>query len=78
MKASHNHGAAVTPAYLELKQIRLKAGLTQVELAKKSGIPQSTISRLETAYTRAIDFDTLDRLCRVLKCEPGKLLVRPR
>ncbi len=67
--------ARLTPTYIRLREARERAGLTQVELAEASGIPQSTISRLETGYTRAVDLDTLDRLARALGLKSaGRLL----
>jgi DNA-binding XRE family transcriptional regulator len=31
-----------------IKELRMRAGLTQIELAEKAGLPQSHISRLES------------------------------
>jgi putative transcriptional regulator len=45
-------------------------------LAKESGIAYSTIHKLNKEPPKGISFDTLDKLCRVLECEPGDLLVR--
>lgn len=65
----------MTPTYIRLREVRERAGLTQVELAEASGVPQSTISRLETGYTRAVDLDTLDRLALALGLKSaGRLL----
>ena len=49
---------------------------TQVQLAKASGIPSQTISRLESgrmAYT----FLTLQKLAKVLDCTEGDLVSHP-
>jgi putative transcriptional regulator len=66
----------LSPIVIELREARKAAGLTQVELAKKADVRQATISELENGNTRRIDFDVLDRLCRVLRVEPGDLLKR--
>jgi transcriptional regulator with XRE-family HTH domain len=60
-----------------LREARQEAGLTQVELAKKSGVSQSTISEIETRGPGGrIDLDVLERLCYALGVEPGDILVR--
>lgn len=45
-------------------------------LAKESGIAYSTIHKLNKEPPHGINFDTLEKLCVALKCEPGDLLVR--
>lgn len=67
--------SAMTPVEIRLREVRLEAGLTQVQLAEKTGIDQSDVSRIESKAT-GISLDVLDRLCRALKCEPGDILVR--
>ena len=44
-----------------LRYARRKAGLTQVELARRVGVPQSVIGRIESGASTP-RFDTLDRL----------------
>jgi putative transcriptional regulator len=68
----------VTPIEIRLREIRTARGLSQQKLANKAGIPQSTVSRIETGKTSAIDFALVEKLCRALKCEPGDLIVRTR
>lgn len=46
-----------------LRQARYGAGLDQRELAARSGVPQSTVARIETGRT-VPRLDTLDRLLR--------------
>ncbi len=56
------------PALQEIKKLRLQAGLTQVELAKKAGVSQSLIAKIEAgqldpAYSKAVQiFDTLQSM----------------
>jgi transcriptional regulator with XRE-family HTH domain len=57
-----------------LREARLRAGLTQRELAAKSGIPQETIARIERGRADP-RVNTLDRL--LAACEFG-LEVMPR
>ena len=69
---------AMTPIEIKLREVRVVAGMTQADLAKKTGIDQGDISRIETGQTGGIRLDVLDRLCKALKCEPGDILVRNR
>lgn len=51
-----------------LKAYRLRADLSQVELAKKSGIPQSNIAAME-AGKRAVGLISAKKLAKALKCD---------
>lgn len=58
---------------MTLREARKKAGLTQDELAAKSGIDQTTISSLETyRHTNPSD-DTAKRLAKALRIRPVQL-----
>jgi HTH-type transcriptional regulator/antitoxin HipB len=46
-----------------LRQARRQAGIGQRELARRAGIPQPTLSRIERGLSSP-RFDTLDRLLR--------------
>lgn len=68
----------MTPAVLNLKELRIRAGLTQAELAEKAGTYQTTVSNLEIGKSRRIELDLLDRLARALGVEPGALIIRTK
>ena len=53
--------------------IRELQGLSQVELARLSGIPQSTISGIENDRIR-IGIERAKMLARALKCHPAVLV----
>ena len=55
---------------LKIREWRERRGMTQFELAKRVGVRQATISRLETGESRRIELDVLDGLLRVLQCKP--------
>lgn len=55
-----------------IRMLRDKAGLTQVELAKKAGLPQSHISRLENAEHTATNI-TLGKIAKALGVEIGDI-----
>jgi len=44
------------------------------ELAKYVGITEQNISLLKTGQVRGIRFNTLDKICEFLECQPGDLL----
>ncbi len=58
-----------------LRRMRRDAALTQTEMAKRLGISQSTLNRLESA-SQNTTLKTLTELCRALRCEPGDLFRR--
>jgi len=44
------------------------------ELAERVGITEQNISLLKSGKVRGVRFDTLARICEVLRCQPGDLL----
>ena len=58
----------------KLKDIRLKKGFTQEQLAKKSGVSRITISRLESGAQTVIKSSTIIKLADALKVNPQVLL----
>lgn len=65
----------MSPIQVRLREVRTRRGLTQVQLAERTGLDQATISRIERGRG-GIDYDVLDRLCGALDCEPGEILLR--
>lgn len=59
---------------IRLRELRRAAGLTQVQLSQRCGMPQSTISRIESGTTSGVDFDTLDRVASALGVHPSELI----
>ena len=43
-------------------------------LAERVGITPQNLSVLKTGRAKAIRFDTLERICQALDCQPGDLL----
>lgn len=43
-------------------------------LAKETGISHTTLWRLKKGRARGINFDTLEKICRSLNCQPGDVL----
>jgi len=45
------------------------------ELAAYVDITETNLSLLKSGRVKGVRFDTLDRICRYLKCQPGDILV---
>lgn len=43
-------------------------------LSEKVGVSVTNLSNLKTGKVRAVRFSTLEKLCQVLKCQPGDIL----
>lgn len=48
------------------------------DLAADLGVTDAQLSKIRNGHMKGIKFDTLDRLCGLLECEPGDLLKREK
>jgi transcriptional regulator with XRE-family HTH domain len=55
-----------------------RLGLSQSELARKSGLSLRTVNRLALNRTAQVSLATLDKLSRALGVDPGALIVREK
>ena len=44
------------------------------ELAERIGITEQNVSLLKSGKVKGVRFETLDRICEVLECQPGDIL----
>jgi putative transcriptional regulator len=51
-----------------------KRKMRSKELAEKIDITEANLSLLKSAKVKGVRFDTLERICRTLDCQPGDLL----
>lgn len=56
-----------------IKEIRKRKHITQVELAKRLGISQGAIQKLETGE-RGLDLEWIDKISKALNVKPWELL----
>jgi putative transcriptional regulator len=49
-------------------------GRTFYWLAKETGISHTTLWRLKKGKALGINFDTLEKICSTLQCQPGDVL----
>jgi putative transcriptional regulator len=51
-----------------------KRKMRSKELAERIGITEQNVSLLKSGKVRGVRFDTLNKICEVLNCQPGDLL----
>ena len=44
------------------------------ELAERIGITEQNVSLLKSGKVKGVRFDTLEKICAALECQPGELL----
>lgn len=62
------------PIIVNLDVMMAKRKISSGELAKRIDITPANLSILKTGKAKAIRFSTLEKLCEVLKCQPGDIL----
>ena len=63
------------PIKINLDEILKARGMKSFELAEKINITTANLSILKTGKAKAIRFSTLEKICEVLDCQPGDILV---
>lgn len=58
----------------KIKSFRVKLGITQEELALKSGVTRATISKLESGEEAEVKVGTLKAIAVALSCDVSDLL----
>ena len=58
----------------KIKQKRKALNLTQLQLAEKVGLTESSISRYESGKIATMPTSTINKICSVLNIEPSELL----
>ncbi|MBA3256034.1 MAG: helix-turn-helix transcriptional regulator [Pyrinomonadaceae bacterium] len=59
---------------IRVDQLLEAHGRTFYWLAKETGISHTTLWRLKKGKALGINFETLEKMCKVLRCQPGDLL----
>jgi putative transcriptional regulator len=63
------------PIVVELDVMLARRKMRSKELAERIGLSEQQVSMLRSGRARGVRFDTLARICEVLDCQPGDLLV---
>lgn len=51
-----------------------KRKMRSKDLAEQIGITEANLSLLKSSKVKGVRFETLDKICAVLECQPGDLL----
>ena len=62
------------PIVVNLDVMLARRKMRSRELAEIVGITEQNISLLKSGKVRGVRFDTLERICAALECQPGDLL----
>lgn len=62
------------PIRVRLNVMLAERNVKSKELAEYVGITEANLSLLKQGKVKGVRFDTLERICAYLKCQPGDLL----
>lgn len=62
------------PIIVNLDVMLAKRKIRSRELAARIELTEANVSLLKSGKVRGIRFDTLERICAVLDCQPGDIL----
>ena len=60
---------------IQLDRVLSDRRMSLTELSEAVGVTIANLSILKTGKAKAVRFTTLDKICRVLDCQPGDILV---
>ena len=60
---------------VDLDVMMAKRKISLTELSQKVGITMANLSILKNGHARAVRMSTLEAICKVLKCQPGDILI---
>ncbi|MBV6290085.1 helix-turn-helix domain-containing protein [Pseudomonas aegrilactucae] len=62
------------PIIIRLDVVMARNKIRSKDLAEIIGITEANLSLLKNGKIKGFKIETLDKLCRALKCQPGDLL----
>ncbi|WP_417768573.1 helix-turn-helix domain-containing protein [Stappia sp.] len=62
------------PIVINLDVMLARRKMRSRELAERIGITEQNVSLLKSGKVKGVRFDTLERICEVLDCQPGDIL----
>ena len=60
---------------VDLDVMMAKRKMSLTELSQKVGITMANLSILKNGHAQAVRMSTLEAICKVLKCQPGDILI---
>jgi putative transcriptional regulator len=76
VSGKRNAGDSRAMIEVQIDKLLKKHDRTFYWLAKETGISHTTLWRLKKRKALGINFDTLEKLCQALDCQPGDVLSR--
>lgn len=62
------------PIVVNLDVMLAKRKMRSKELAERIGITEQNVSLLKSGKVKGMRFETLEKICEVLDCQPGDIL----
>lgn len=62
------------PIRITLDKVLADRGMTARDLAQTVGITEANMSLLRTGKVRGVRFQTIEKICETLDCQPADLL----
>lgn len=62
------------PIVVRLDVVMAERKMRSRELAQRVGISEVNLSLLKTGRVKGVRFETLERICAALECQPGDIL----
>jgi putative transcriptional regulator len=63
------------PIIIELDVMLARRKMRSKELAERIGITEQNVSLLKSGKVKGVRFETLEKICEVLDCQPGDILL---
>ena len=60
---------------VDLDVMMAKRKMSLTELSSNVGITMANLSILKNGHAKAVRMSTLEAICKVLKCQPGDILI---
>ena len=62
------------PIIVNLDVMLARRKMRSKELAERIGITEQNVSLLKSGKVKGVRFDTLEKICEALRCQPGDIL----
>ena len=62
------------PIIVNLDVMLAKRKMSMTELSEQVGVTMANLSILKNGHAKAVRFSTLEKICKVLECQPGDIL----
>jgi putative transcriptional regulator len=63
------------PIIIELDVMLARRKMRSNELAERIGITEQNVSLLKSGKVKGVRFETLEKICEILECQPGDILI---